>query len=176
MEFNLFLLFGFLLLLAIIVYCIMPKSTENSQSTLETQETQETQIEEQDMEFDRNYEKVKYKNGTVKIPRLLENEVLDPNVKDIICIGRKSNPERVRAIKVGDKLMFPSYGSEFKWKISDDGKYVIISDKTLIKSVNIDLSKAVFTGYQCWGSYGNGYDVTDQSFAYHLSEYMQFIK
>lgn len=162
MEFNLFLILCFFMLFAITAYIIMSKSTPK------------TEIEEPDMDFDRNYEKVKYVNGIVKIPRLLEREIRSDNVKDIVCIGRRNSPERIRCIKVQNELLFPSYGSDFEWKISDDGKYVIITDKTLIKPVKIPIERAVYTGNQCWGS--SATEISDQSFAYHLSEYMQFIK
>lgn len=164
MKLKLPLILGFFILFAIIIYFAISKPTENLKSETSEIENQNT---------DTNQKEIQYKNGTVKIPILTEMEIINKNVKDILCIGRKTNHEHVRCIRVGDKIMYPSYGSDFTWKISDCGKNIIISSKLLTVPVKIPIEKAVYTGYQCWGSNGNG--VSDQSFAYHLSEYMQFV-
>jgi hypothetical protein len=104
-----------------------------------------------------------------QIPVAIETEV--NKMTNVICVGRKTSPDRVRCIKLGDNLMFPSYSSDFKWRVSDNGKYVIVSDsKYLPQAVEIHIDKAVYTGHQCWGMNNNN-AITDELFAYHLSNF-----
>jgi len=150
MDFNLFLMVGCsILLLVIIIYFLIKYRSEKT------------------------HENVKYKNGIVKIPILSESEIKSSNVKDIVCIGQRDSPGRVRNIKVGNNLMCPQQKSSyFTWAISDDGKFAIIANEMLMKPVKIPLEKVVYTSGQCWG--GNGKEITDESFVYHLKECVQY--
>lgn len=166
MESNLLLMIGLFMLCVISMYFATKIEHFQSNTEMPQEEIQQNII---------YYQEIPYKNGIVKVPVMEEMAIKDDNIKDIICIGQKMSPDRIRNIKVGNKLMAPSYSSDFEWKISDDGKHVIVSNKEVMNhSVKIPISRAIYTGYQCWG--GNGDETSDQSFHYHLSEYMQFIK
>lgn len=73
--------------------------------------------------------------------------------ENIVCLGHRSDPTRVKGIKLKDKFVFPRWGKEPNWEFFDKN-YVIIN------GIKIKNEHARDTSYQCW-AYGTDFEAVD---------------
>jgi hypothetical protein len=88
------------------------------------------------------------------------------NRVDVICAGTKGMPISIRCVKTKDGYVYPPYGKEPPYAISNDGTYILINGE-----IKVSTSVVRDTAYQCWPVLPNSSSVTEEEFKELLKTY-----
>ena len=89
----------------------------------------------------------------------------------VLCIGKKSSKDHIRAIKLGDEFyIMADYNSDIKWyEDSKSGDIIVYNPNNENQKISIDKSRTKNTYGECWPDHSQAIDVSsDDTFFYNL--------